>query len=473
MTTQLQNALDEMAARLAAVEAKLGVAPPPAAAGGASVSAAVEDSAAIKAYDAYSRDCLDPFIAACAALAAPEATACGAVVQEGWSSMRAFLVMASQCKKPSAFPAAVMPMLGACQAAMKKASDGVSRTDWEWHQKTVAEGLQALQWLVVTPAPKDFVENFVGGQDFWANKLRVKYRKTEPAHVLFCDTFKKLLLDLMPFVKEWHMTGVTFNPKGGDVSNYAPSAVVAVAAAALEKAAVAVKASAMAGLGDLKAAFAAKGNATAGLKTVTKDMQTWRSEYKGGAAPAPAAAKPKVVARQQTVTKGPPVLDFQTRGLKWMVENQTAEQGVITITIDPNEGTKHTVYICGCYGATIDIKGKCKGVAVDGCAKTNVLFDSCISSLEIVNSKSMKCQSRGLIPSVAIDKTDGICVYLSKESLPVTTFTTSKSSDMQIAFPDEEGEMVEAPIPEQFVHRAALVAGKPKVSSDVSDLYSH
>ena len=72
-----------------------------------------------------------------------------------------------------------------------------------------------------------------------------------------------------------------------------------------------------------------------------------------------------------------------------------------------------------------------------------------------------------------VDKTDGILTYLSKETLSLTSFLTSKSSDMQVSFPNEQGDMVEAPIPEQFRHTAALVGGKPVLSTDVSDLYTH
>lgn len=165
-------------------------------------------------------------------------------------------------------------------------------------------------------------------------------------------------------------------------------------------------------------------------------MQTWRAEYKGGGnTPKPKLA-PKPQSKRQTVTKGPPVLEFQQRGMKWLVENQTKENGVVTVEMDPVNGVKHTVYICTCFEATIDIKGKCKGVAIDSCVKCNVLFDTAISSMEVVNCKSIKCQARGTVPSVAIDKTDGILTYLSPETLDVTTFVTSKSSDMQISFPN-------------------------------------
>ena len=75
--------------------------------------------------------------------------------------------------------------------------------------------MQALTWVVVKPAPRDFIENFVGASDFWGNKIRVQYKKTAPPQTAFVDLFKKLILDLMTYVKEWHTTGVTWNPQVG------------------------------------------------------------------------------------------------------------------------------------------------------------------------------------------------------------------------------------------------------------------
>ncbi|CAM9565379.1 unnamed protein product [Choristocarpus tenellus] len=85
----------------------------------------------------------------------------------------------------------------------------------------------------------------------------------------------------------------------------------------------------------------------------------------------------------------------------------------------------------------------------------------------------MQVQVRGSVPSITVDKTDGFLCYLGKDGLS-TTFTTSKSSEMNVAFPKPgtEDEQMEIPIPEQFVHKLKMEP-EPKVTSDVSDLYSH
>ena len=65
---------------------------------------------------------------------------------------------------------------------------------------------------------------------------------------------------------------------------------------------------------------------------------------------------------------------------KWMVENQTEN-----VEVSPK--LNETVYILGCVGSTIRVKDKCKSIIVDGCRKCNVIFDKCVSTVEVVNCK--------------------------------------------------------------------------------------
>ena len=96
---------------------------------------------------------------------------------------------------------------------------------------------------------------------------------------------------------------------------------------------------------------------------------------------------------------------------------------------------KQSVAIYGCFQATINVTGKCKGITIDSCEQVKVLLDTAISAIELVNCKRMQIQIRETAPTVAIDKTDGCLVYLSKDSLE-TSFTTAKSSEMNVCFPD-------------------------------------
>jgi len=324
--------------------------------------------------------------------------------------------------------------------------------------------------LCVKPAPRDFIESSIGGSDYYANNIRKEFKTTNPDQIAFCKTFKTLIIELMAYVKEHHTTGVTWNPKGVDVKEYDASSAGAAAAPAAKPAAAPVAAAAPAAAAgpakaDLFAALNKDAAITSGLKKVTKDMQTWRDEYKGGDAPAPVAkAAPKApAAAAAVVMKHPPVCVFANN--KWQVEYQTAEQGVVDIAI---QDKKETVYILGCVGATISIKGKCKSIVVDGCKRTRVTFQSAMASCEVVNCQRMNIVCEESVAAVAIDKTDGIVVTLPRSSLN-TEVVASKSSEMNLSWPDENGDMVEKPIPEQYVHRIKGMS----VTADVSDLYTH
>jgi adenylyl cyclase-associated protein len=476
----LSALLDGFAARLDVVEKALSISGNGGGGGGGGGGGAaaeeVEEPASLKAYDAFSKPSLDAIAAACAAIGGADAAAVGALIAEGWAAQRRFLVVAAACKKPADKGMAVLKSCGvvdACQAASK----AVKRGPFELHYKMVAEGLGALNWLLVEPKPREVIENQLESVDFNANKIRLEFKRNTDKfdanqHAL-CDAFKKLFVELQPYTKAHHLTGVAWNFKGVDAAAYtppAPGAQPAASAAAAAAPAAAKAAAPAGGLADLKSELKID-NAASGLKKVTKDMQTWRAEFKGGEAPTPVA--PKVAPRVVVVkTKGTKQCEFKTQGQRWCVEAQTKEDGVIEVTV---LDVKHSVAIYGCFGATIDIKGKCKGVTVDSCEQTKVLIDTAISAVELVNCKRMQIQVREKVPTVAIDKTDGCLTYLSAQSLD-TVFTTAKSSEMNVAFPNPksaDGELIETPIPEQFVHKVLLDGPSPHMSAEVSELYSH
>jgi len=477
MSAELLPLLQNIIERLGGIESQLGISGAPAATSGG--SGQPEAPRSIRAYDAYCLECLNPFVDACNKLGG-DAALLGNLVKEAWGEMRVYLLRATACKEPA--QAALGPLLQPLGIKTKAISDLVKRNEWEKHTKTCQEGVQALNWLVVKPAPRDFIENYVGGSDYWANNIRREFRTTNPDHVAFCDTFKKLLLELMVYVKEYHTTGVTWNPRGVDVSAYsesgsasaapsttsAPTASSAPAttAPAVAKSAAPSATAAAAGGAGLFSELSKGGAITSGLKTVTKDMQTWRKEYKAGDAPAAVSAPvTKRASGPADVVKGPAKLEFQPAGSKWVVENQVGASGLVTVTIGEK---KETVYIFGCAGASISVVGKCKSIVVDSCKRTTITFETVMASCEVVNSQRINITCTEKAASVAIDKTDGIIVHLPPSSMD-TTVVASKSSEMNLSWIGEDGEPVERPIPEQYVHRINGL----QVTADVSDLYTH
>ncbi|RMX66953.1 hypothetical protein DD238_002701 [Peronospora effusa] len=451
----LQNLLDAFGARLARVEAQLGMEGAHSSAreaDAASPSAAVyvDLSPQLKAYDEYVAQYLPPFLDISKKLG-DDTNKLATVTEKAFSAQRAYLLMASQCKKPATLNPEHLKDLQACIKEINTLRD--NRSDFSNHQNMVNEGIQALGWLCVEPAPKPFIESYVGGSDFWGNKIRVQFKTSNSEQISFVTSFKSLLTELMAYVKAHHTTGVTWNPKGGDVANYTPASTTKTAASAGGIANV---------FAGIKGVDHSSGK-TAGLKKVTKDMQTWRKDYKSdGAAPVPSVA-----AKKSTPVKITKPAVCEERNGNWQIEFQTGPEPLTVSGVT----MKQQVYIYGCEGATILVEGKAKNIVFDSCKKTKLIFDNAVSTIEIVNCKGVQVQCKGVVPSVAIDKTDGCLVYISWEGREVQ-FVTSKSSEMNVAFPQGAGsdDYVEKPIPEQFVH---TITEDLTISSGVSDLYSH
>lgn len=180
---------------------------------------------------------------------------------------------------------------------------------------------------------------------------------------------------------------------------------------------------------------------------------------------------PKKKIEKKKKPTGLPIMEYQERGTKWVVENQTkessmshSETGLLEVDVsDP----KQQVYIFNCEEVTVKINGpKIKSVIVDSCTKVNVIFDTIISGCELVNSKKIALQADGVCPVFTIDKTIGVTVWLSEASCAASSFTTSMSSEMNVSLPDGD-DRKELPIPEQFVHKIS----NGTLSSTVSDLY--
>lgn len=127
---------------------------------------------------------------------------------------------------------------------------------------------------------------------------------------------------------------------------------------------------------------------------------------------------------------------------------------------------KQTVYIDQCDDATVVIKAKVKNVQIVSCKKTQVVVEGALSGVELTNCSKVKVQAVKCVPSFAIDKTVGVTIYLSQESMDAS-FTTSQSGEMNVIIPKGEDDSAELPIPEQFVHKIK----DGKVTSEVSNLY--
>ena len=161
------------------------------------------------------------------------------------------------------------------------------------------------------------------------------------------------------------------------------------------------------------------------------------------------------------------IIDFIKERNTWVIENQNkSEYGdndrmVLTIHVfEPGQ----LVYINNCCDVTIHIHGKeMAGMLIENCGRLNVKFGTVVSTCEIFHCKKIAIETEGVCPTFDIDRTDGCVVALCKETLHVTNFVTSKSTNIHVSIPasDKDGGTAagggggrkRVPIPEQFVHK--------------------
>ena len=60
--------------------------------------------------------------------------------------------------------------------------------------------------------------------------------------------------------------------------------------------------------------------------------------------------------------------------------------------------------------AYLQVKGKLNAITIDECTGTGLVFQDLVASCELVNSSGLQVQVTGLVPTVAVDKCDGIQV---------------------------------------------------------------
>lgn len=362
-----------------------------------------------------------------------------AVAEENYNLVKE----ASLAKKPAASDLAPIfaPLSKAIMAVGEYRDQNRANREAGNHLFAAAESSSIFGWVAVPNTPMSYAKEFIGSAQFYTNKVLKEFKGKSEEQVAWAKGYIAILQSLVPYIKEHHMTGLSWNPKGRKAA--VPSAGEEKAEEkkvekVVKKAPTKVKGNQAGLFSELN-----KGGAvTGGLKKVTRDMTNKDKKVSS------VVKAKKVVSREQKPKKD---AVCTLNGNKWIVEwyfNPTAP--IYIKDVQKNQ----TVYIFKCTGATIVIEGKVNSICVDGCKKTGVVFDDAVATCEVVNCQSVKVQAKGKVPAVSIDKSGGVQLYLSKEGL-ATEIITSTSSEMNVVLPplnadDPMADPVELPLPEQF-----------------------
>ena len=163
---------------------------------------------------------------------------------EGFKELRGLLEIASGSKKPNGWPGAmpdnVMAIIQSVGGKIGEIGeiDGFKDKQLE-HTKALGDAAGALSWVVMDPTPVPHSKE--AGDAAWFNgqKVLMKSKGTDENSVAWANALKTMMAAIPPYIKEFHTTGVTWNPKGGDAASFVPGAAVAGGGAAPAAAAAA------------------------------------------------------------------------------------------------------------------------------------------------------------------------------------------------------------------------------------------
>jgi adenylyl cyclase-associated protein len=155
----------------------------------------------------------------------PEIVDAASLFEAAFAAERHVIAAIAACKKPADMGdlQALIAPVGEAMSRVFARAEG-RRTDAFNHYKAMAEAVQALSFVAFQgpdmgmSMPVSHVSEAWQSAEFYGNKILMEHKAANPEHVAWVRAFKELVsIDLKAYVKEHHITGPTWNPKGGDL----------------------------------------------------------------------------------------------------------------------------------------------------------------------------------------------------------------------------------------------------------------
>jgi len=220
----LENRLKTVTARLEQVEKQLAAGGGSSSGSGGSSSASSSSggssSAFVSEYDNLISQFIDEYVKLSSQID-PDVAKQAQAVKAAVTAQRNFLEIASQSKKPSDsdFAKLLEPTSKAISDVQKVNTKGKGHPKFNY-LNTLAEGISALGWVAVTPAPAPYVDESRASSEFYSNKILMEFKNKEggEVHKNWVHAINEFMKELKNYVKKNHTTGVSWNPRGGDAS---------------------------------------------------------------------------------------------------------------------------------------------------------------------------------------------------------------------------------------------------------------
>lgn len=323
------------------------------------------------------------------------------------------------------------------------------------HLAMIYEGTPALCWPLVESAPISYITEMRDSAQFYSNKILKEFKEKDKQHLELTRSFMNIFTELISFVKQYHITGLSWNSKGSAtpistiLSCPSPSCAAPKIQADInnDNAAPSQQSSGKADMSQLLRSLNSGEGITSGLKKVDKSQMTHKNPSLRATGMASSnidtSNRSNISSTTSIATTKPPI--FELDGNKWRLENHNKREDLV---IDQVE-LKHVVYIYNCNNCTVQIKGKVNAVTLDHCNKISIVVDQVLSSVDIVECKSGQMQILAFSPTVVMDNVDGFQLYYSQRAANETQLLTSNCSSINILLPKED-DYVEKAVPSQF-----------------------
>ncbi|XP_011935796.1 PREDICTED: adenylyl cyclase-associated protein 1 [Cercocebus atys] len=356
------------------------------------------------------------------------------MVHTGLKLERALLVTASQCQQPA--DNKLSDLLAPISEQIKEVITFREKNRGSKlfnHLSAVSESIQALGWVAMAPKPGPYVKEMNDAAMFYTNRVLKEYKDVDKKHVDWVKAYLSIWTELQAYIKEFHTTGLAWSKTGPVAKELSglPSGPSAGSGPPPPPP----------GPPPPPVSTSSGSDESASRSALFAQINRRRARIRHMPFSAP---KPQTSPSPKPATKKEPAV-LELEGKKWRVENQ---ENVSNLVIDDTE-LKQVAYIYKCVNTTLQIKGKINSITVDNCKKLGLVFDDVVGIVEIINSRDVKVQVMGKVPTISINKTDGCHAYLSKNSLDCE-IVSAKSSEMNVLIPTEGGDFNEFPVPEQF-----------------------
>ena len=382
--------------------------------GGGPVDDDTEEYPSIQAYDTTFNPKLDQMMKAANALGGDLIEMSQFVVQ-GFKEVRRLILLGERANKPDDLSIVMKPLFDVQQTGEKWCHDHF-RTPFVNHEKAVHEALAIFAWPAQGAGAQGYVEGMRGAVETYTNKILMEFRGKDENQVSWVQGIVGAFKELGEYIQDFHKTGMHWNVK-------------------------APKATGPAKMKGESAAPAAAAPAPAPKKEEPK--------------PAPAAAPKKLAApaglaaalgARAAPPKQPAVK--MDRDNLWSVEYYDGTDPVLP---EDKLGIRDIVNFYQCKNCTLRVPMKVKGLSFLNCEKVTIVLGDVIGVCEITSCKRGVLYMTGACHSVTCDKCDNLQINLNEASLDAQ-ITCALSQGLNVEVPDlnEEGNMIEFPVPEQI-----------------------